>query len=116
MHIIQKIFFAALVILALAGFEGEERGISGHALEFPEGTALLVSQKKEDHNQNQEHNRAERTAEFQCTENCAKEKQTCEQNALKQEDERIAKIGSKENNEWSRNCQLTYYKCSDGCK
>jgi hypothetical protein len=103
------------MILISASVELGSQSLLVHIVPWAEGAEVQVSQKPGDQNQIQEKGSGKNVA-FQCSENCAKQKQTCEQNALKQEDKKISQIGSKENNEWSRNCQLTYYGCLDKCK
>lgn len=51
-----------------------------------------------------------------CLESCINTKYQCETSALTQTDKKLSVKGSKENNEWSRDCQNTYYKCKSACE
>jgi hypothetical protein len=58
---------------------------------------------------------SDRTDNYQCLEYCAVVRQSCEVLATIQPDPQIAKIGSKENNAWSRECQKIHNGCIDEC-
>ena len=58
---------------------------------------------------------ADRMANYQCLEYCVVVRQSCEGLATIQPDVKKATIGSKENNEWSRECQKIYYNCQNKC-
>lgn len=58
---------------------------------------------------------SDRTDNYQCLEYCAVVRQSCQGLATIQPDAQIAKIGSKENNGWSRECQKIYNGCIDEC-
>ena len=58
---------------------------------------------------------SDRMANYQCLEYCVVVRQSCEGLATIQPDVKKATIGSKENNEWSRECQKIYYNCQNKC-
>jgi len=58
---------------------------------------------------------SDRDDNYQCLEYCSVVRQSCEVLATRQPDPQIAKIGSKENNAWSRECQKIHNGCIDEC-
>ena len=58
---------------------------------------------------------SDRMADYECLGYCVVVRQSCEGLATIQPDVKKATIGSKENNEWSRECQKIYNKCQKQC-
>jgi hypothetical protein len=58
---------------------------------------------------------SDRMANYQCSEYCVVVRQSCEGLAVIQPNINISSIGSKENNEWSRECQNIYTDCLMKC-
>ena len=58
---------------------------------------------------------SDRTANYQCIEYCIVVRQSCEGLATIQPDVKISKIGSKENNIWSSECQKIHNSCMNKC-
>lgn len=89
-----------------------QRGIGNSLL-----TAQNMPQTKADKDKDKDKDKpathtSERTEIYQCVEYCAVVRQSCEGLATIQPDAKIARIGSKENSKWSRECQNIY----DGCR
>jgi hypothetical protein len=58
---------------------------------------------------------SDRTANYQCLEYCVVVRQSCEGLATVQPNVKISKIGSKENNIWSSECQKMHNSCMNKC-
>jgi hypothetical protein len=58
---------------------------------------------------------SDRTANYQCLEYCIVVRQSCEGLATIQPNVKISKIGSKENNIWSSECQKIHNSCMNKC-
>jgi hypothetical protein len=56
-----------------------------------------------------------RASNYKCMEYCAVVRQSCEVLATVQPISRIADVGSKENNEWSKKVQKIYTECINKC-
>jgi hypothetical protein len=57
----------------------------------------------------------DRVSDYKCIEYCAVVRQSCEGLAFVQPVSEISSVGSKENNEWSRECQKIYNNCIRKC-
>jgi hypothetical protein len=53
---------------------------------------------------------------YKCFDNCIESRVHCERYIVTQKGKEVGMVGSKENNEWSRNCQIIYTICIDKCK
>jgi hypothetical protein len=79
---------------------------------------MVVGQRKTenklDKQSNDEYQDKHRT--YKCFDNCIESRAQCEQYAVTQKNKEIGMVGSKENNEWSRDCQMIYMICQNKCK
>jgi hypothetical protein len=112
----RQIGFVLLITLAIVSFTG---GLSRAVLPgAPDSTDLSIL-SVDSLNLTQKTATAKpassRMDKYQCVEYCSVVRQSCDGKARIQPDEKIATIGSRENNQWSGACQSIYNACMRRC-